>query len=115
MIDRETATRIATAINVIRPEWPIASIVTLIGQRHQHRIAADVAAALAWVAIDPDSRTPGRIDEAGPWWPSAVGRAQPPQPPRIRPGEFRATDPAPADRRANLIAQARANLRKDPQ
>lgn len=63
----ETA-RIAAAISMLRPDWPTASLTTLITTRHAHRPARDLAVALAYVALDADTRTPARINEAGPWW-----------------------------------------------
>lgn len=62
--------RIAAAISQLRPDWPAASIATLI---HRHpdlaaRPRRDVAVALAWVACQAETATPARVLEAGPWW-----------------------------------------------
>lgn len=59
--------RLAAAINVLRPDWPTPSLQTFLGQ-HLHRPLLDVAVALTWVATDPDTKTPARLNEAGPWW-----------------------------------------------
>ena len=70
-MNRHEAERIAHAINAYRPSWPVASLVTFIGRHHQHRPERDVLIALAWVAADPATTSPGRINEAGPWWEAA--------------------------------------------
>jgi hypothetical protein len=59
--------RLAAAVNVLRPEWPTSSLTTYLAL-HGHRPLRDVAVALVWVATDPDTKTPKRMDEAGPWW-----------------------------------------------
>lgn len=65
---RTEAERVAHAVNALRPDWPTSSLLTLIGQHLKHRAYRDVAVALAWVACDPATRTPGRVVEPGPWW-----------------------------------------------
>src|SRR5690606_24893959 len=40
----------------------------------------DVAVAMAWVAADPESKTPARVLEAGPWW-AATGHGDNPETP----------------------------------
>lgn len=60
--------RIAAAANLLRPDWPAASIRTHLAAKHAHRPYRDLALALVWVALDEDSRTPARLDEHGPWW-----------------------------------------------
>lgn len=66
-MNRAEAEQVAAAITTIRPDWVKSSLVTILG-RHQHRIARDVMLALVWVAYDPDTKTPARIDLDGPWW-----------------------------------------------
>jgi hypothetical protein len=81
------AERIAAAINVLRPDWPVRSLITLMGREQlKHRPRRDVLVALAWVASETNSSTPARVLEAGPWWkavaietPNASHR----QPPRL--------------------------------
>lgn len=64
--------RIAAAVNALRPDWPIASLKTLMGQPElTHRPRLDVALALVWIACDSDTKTPGRVKESGPWWTAA--------------------------------------------
>lgn len=70
--------RIAAAINQLRPDWPIASIKTLLqrpGLANRHR--RDVAVALAWVACESESKTPARVLEAGPWWQGSTESTSP--------------------------------------
>lgn len=64
--------RIAAAVNVLRPEWPVPSLRTLLeSDALRHKPWRDVAVALTWVACDPASKTPARVKEAGPWWRAA--------------------------------------------
>lgn len=59
--------RLAAMGNALRPDWPAQSLKTFL---HAFAVNAyrDVAVALAWVAADPESQTPKRLSEAGPWW-----------------------------------------------
>src|SRR5690349_10108331 len=63
--------RIAAAINSLRPDWPTASLRTLIADKLNNRTRRDVAVALAWVACESTTKTPARVLEAGPWWQAA--------------------------------------------
>lgn len=67
MLQRTEIERLAAAGNALRPDWPIRSLVTTL-RRHEHRAYLDVAVALTWIATDPATQTPGRLDELGPWW-----------------------------------------------
>lgn len=73
--------RIAAATNALRPDWPIPSIITLLGRPElANRPRRDVAVALTWVACESDTKTPARVISAGPWWNAAAvegGSAQP--------------------------------------
>lgn len=67
------AARLGTAAAILQPLWDAQSVKTILLDPHQptrHRPAQDVAAALGWLALDPDTRTPARIHEPGPWWPA---------------------------------------------
>ena len=66
-MNRAEAEQIAAAVTLIRPDWLRTSLVTLLG-KHQQRPARDVMLALVWIAFDPDTKGPGRIDADGPWW-----------------------------------------------
>lgn len=59
--------RLAAAINQLRPDWPRTSLLTYLSE-HANRAYADLAIAAVAIAVDPASRTPRRMDEAGPWW-----------------------------------------------
>ncbi len=73
MITRTEAERVAAAIHCLRPDWPIASLITFIRERAADWALTDLASALAWVAVDQDidgtPRTvnPGRVLHHGPW------------------------------------------------
>lgn len=67
------AQRIARCINTLRPDWPIASLLTLLDRDDlKHRPRRDVLVALGWVACESESLTPARVLEAGPWWRAAA-------------------------------------------
>lgn len=108
--------RLAAAINLLRPEWPAESLRTFIARNLGNRPYLDAAVALTYVACDPDSTTPGRVMQDGPWW--FVGKYD--EPPRPKPpcnqcrewhpGEDRCPPP-PARDVAGYAAAARANIR----
>ena len=60
--------RWAGAINQLRPDWPCASLRTFAATNLADRAYRDALVAGVWVAADPDTRTPARVLEAGPWW-----------------------------------------------
>lgn len=78
MNDNE-AERIAGALNIARPDWPKASILTMIRKNLMSRPRRDVFVALAWVASEPNSHTPARVLESGPWWRAAAVENPSPQ------------------------------------
>lgn len=61
------AERIAAQGHALRPDWPLASLMTILAA-HRTKAYRDVAVALAWIATDPQTQTPGRLNESGPWW-----------------------------------------------
>ena len=64
--------RIAAAISDLRPDWPAASLRTLLHSPElKNRPRRDVAVAMAWIACDSETKTPKRVLEAGPWWKAA--------------------------------------------
>lgn len=64
--------RIAAAMNCLRPDWPVASLRTLLSRPDlARRGRRDVAVALTWVACESATTTPARVVEAGPWWRAA--------------------------------------------
>jgi hypothetical protein len=66
--------RIAATIATYRPDWPEASLRTLLTSRPElaRRPAADLFVALAVIAADVTTRSPARLIEAGPWWLAAA-------------------------------------------
>lgn len=70
MNDHE-AQRIAAAMHEMRPDWPTASLLTLIRKHLIEKPRRDVAVALAWVACESNTATPARVVGAGPWWRAA--------------------------------------------
>lgn len=64
--------RIAAAANQLRPDWPLKQLKTLLSdERIACRPRRDVAVALMWVGCEPNSASPYRVLEAGPWWKAA--------------------------------------------
>lgn len=65
--------RIAASVNVLRPDWPVTSLRTLLSRPElASKPRRDVAVALAWVACESVSLTPARVLENGPWWRAAA-------------------------------------------
>jgi hypothetical protein len=69
--------RLAGAIATLHPGWPAASLQTFLERHFTHRPLRDIAVALTFVACDPDTTSPGRVLEAGPWWSTAATRDVP--------------------------------------
>lgn len=122
--------RIAAAVNVLRPDWPVNSLRTLLGRAElTHRPRRDVAVALIWVACDSDTKTPARVIENGPWWRAATAglaeEAHAPRPPkgteacrlcgrhldRCTCGQQQTRPPSKAANAAQYAEQARAAIR----
>jgi len=68
MLSRTEIERLAQAAHALRPDWPVSSLCTWLQADHATRAYRDVAVALAWVACDPQTQTPKRMNEMGPWW-----------------------------------------------
>lgn len=69
-------TRIAAAMNHLRPDWPVKQLRTLLADaKIVDRPRRDVCVALAWVACETNTATPYRVLEAGPWWRAAAVEA----------------------------------------
>ena len=91
MPTKDEIDRLAKSINVLRPEWPIPSLVTYIARSHTNRPYQDLAIALTAVAVDPRSQTPKRVEEAGPWWKAAQTVFAATTAPQVGPGRDRCT------------------------
>ena len=71
-MNKDEATRIAGAVNQLRPDWGVNGVMTVLAdERLRHRAYADTAKVFVALALDPKSRKPTRIHEDGPWWHSA--------------------------------------------
>lgn len=70
-MNEHEAQRIAAAVNQLRPDWPVSSLLTLIRKNLIDRPRRDVSVAFAWVACETNTANPGRVLEAGPWWKAA--------------------------------------------
>jgi hypothetical protein len=97
---------LARAVAALRPDWPAASLASFLRARLLDRTApageleartyAEVALALAWVALCTKTQTPALVTRAGPWWKLAGGTDEPKRwaPPRreeecpTHPGEW---------------------------
>ena len=80
MADPTQIQRIAAAVNELRPEWPVRSLVTYLTKNHADRPFADLAIACVAVAVDERSATPARVAEHGPWWVAAYQASRTPTP-----------------------------------
>lgn len=67
MLTKTEIERLAGMANALRPDWPVNSLTTAVAALRT-RAYRDVAVALAWIATDANTKTPGRIAEPGPWW-----------------------------------------------
>lgn len=72
MIGGNDIGRLAAMAHALRPDWPVKSVATYLHATHAKRGYRDLAVALAWVAADPSTKTPKRLEENGPWWLAAV-------------------------------------------
>ncbi|HEY2086278.1 MAG TPA: hypothetical protein VGH54_09665 [Mycobacterium sp.] len=67
--------RVAAMAVALRPDWVLSSVLTNLKANHGTRPFRDLAVAVAWIATDPDTLTPGRLLEAGPWWEATTPKA----------------------------------------
>lgn len=66
--------RLAAMGNALRPDWAVGSLLTHLQANYGTKPYRDIAVALAWIATDPDTATPARMKEAGPWWAATTPR-----------------------------------------
>ena len=83
MLSIEEVSRLAAAVNCLRPDWPVKSLETHIKANHINRSYRDLACALAYIATDAQTQTPARLMEAGPWWRTTEESRQTPMGRRI--------------------------------
>lgn len=107
MMTKAEARVIAESVAIVRPDWLVTSLTSLL---HEFRAKSpvEVHLALLWVAYDPATKTPARIRTEGPWWHIAAKAAHEPNTaPALRPfPPAPKADPAPAE----AIAAQRARL-----
>src|SRR5690554_2089445 len=75
-LSRTEIERLAAMANALRPDWPVRSLCTWLNADHARRPYRDVAVALAYVATDPATQMPKRMNEAGPWWAAVRGATE---------------------------------------
>lgn len=73
-MDKHEIDRLAAAVHALRPDWPLRSVVTFVAREIGTYAYQDAAVMLAWVATDPDTKTPRRVMENGPWRHAIVDR-----------------------------------------
>lgn len=80
MTTHDERQRLAAMANALRPDWPLKSLYTLLTDDDVlvKRSYRDVAQALAWVGTDPQTKTPARLKEPGPWWGAAAATTKGP-------------------------------------
>ena len=64
----DEVTRLAQAVNALRPDWNVRSLQTFITNQLPDRTYKAAAAAFVMIATDPTTDTPARILQPGPWW-----------------------------------------------
>lgn len=67
-MNQQDIQRLAAATNALRPDWPTKSLITFIANQLGSRATLDATVAMAWIAADPDTKTPARVLTSGPWW-----------------------------------------------
>ena len=71
-MNKQEATRIAGAISHLRPDWHANGLMTVLAdERLRDRPYADIVRVFVALALDPSSKRPTRIYEAGDWWDAA--------------------------------------------
>lgn len=70
MLTREQADRIASAIQVVRPDWNHPQLMGVLAKDEirQRRTYVDTFHAMLSIALDDATRQPTRVLEPGPWW-----------------------------------------------
>ena len=73
MASRDDIERIAAAVNAVRSDWQVRSLVTYLTQHHGARPFRVLLVAALVVATDERTQTPKLLEQQGPWW--AAGQA----------------------------------------
>ncbi len=90
-MERTEIAKLAAAVNLLRNDWPTNSLQKFITAQLASYPLEDAAPALVRVAVDPESSTPARVLQPGPWWP-APQRAETSMPPRFEPEHIERAD-----------------------
>ena len=70
---KDQAEMIATAVRVLRPEWPMQWVMEVLAHNDiRNRPMRQVVVAFMAVAADPDTKYPQRLHEGGDWWKAAA-------------------------------------------
>lgn len=77
-ITEQQGRAVAFLLHELRPDWGIASLVSLIGKHAETDLGALTVAAVT-KAMEPTCQTPGPIFHPGPHWPAAA-KAEAPKP-----------------------------------
>lgn len=80
MITDQQGRAIAYLLHEIRPDWPVASLMSLIDKHRDVPSLGALTIAATTKAMEATCQTPGPIFHPGPHWPEKV-RAQIPRPP----------------------------------
>lgn len=86
MITDNELTRLADMVQALRPEWPSRTTRAFLARSMRNRAYADLCAALAVVCADPESTSPARVEQPGPWWQAAKANAGRSSVPEVGPG-----------------------------
>lgn len=77
MLTKVQIERIAAAIQLLQPNWTIPQLKGVMADpRINNRPPSDIAACLAFLACDGETKQPTRAFEPGPWWATATARAE---------------------------------------
>jgi hypothetical protein len=86
LITDNELSRLADMVQALRPEWPARTTRSFLARSMRNRTYADLMLALAAVCADPESTSPARVEQPGPWWQAAKANAGRSSVPEVGPG-----------------------------
>ena len=86
MITDNELSRLSDMAQALRPEWPARTTRAFLARSMRNRTYADLALALAAVCADPESTSPARVEQPGPWWQAAKANTGRSSVPEVGPG-----------------------------
>lgn len=98
---------LAALVQTIRPEWDTAGILAAL-RTCGHRPLPLLSLASVQLALDPQTLTPNRLSQAGPWWPAEPAPVRRPELRSV--SELPPLPPADPERTKRGLALARAAL-----